>query len=152
MSVSSHTKTSVWSFPFIVIERLRKKKWRQNNHRLTPSCTHKRTLHMCPAVSEPSQPHRFTGCRVKEYVIWRHTCSDLHSRLSFKTLKENKENAKKWRVHKVKILHLWCVSVWTVCSPHPRWDLSNPCFIISACFRTSSDLGSGFVPNSDRDI
>lgn len=95
VSFSSHTKTSVWSFPFIATKR----DWEiKNGERTTldpptPSRTHKRTLHVCTAVSEPSQSHRFTGCRVKEYVIWKHTCSDLHSRLSF-TLKENRERQK----------------------------------------------------------
>lgn len=145
-------KTSVWFLPFIVAKR----DWeikngdRTTTHPPTPSRAHTNAHFTCTAVSEPSQSHRFTGCRVKEYVIWKHTCSDLHSHLSF-TLKENKEKAKRRRVHEVKILHLWRLSLCTVCVC-PRWDLSNPCFIISAGFWTLSDLGSRFVPNLDRHI
>lgn len=44
--------------------------------------------------------------------------------------KQGKCKKKKWRVYEVKILNLWRVSLWTACIS-PRWDLSNPYFIIN---------------------
>lgn len=44
--------------------------------------------------------------------------------------RKTRKMQKKWRVYEVKILNLWRVSLLTACIS-PRWDLSNPCFIIN---------------------
>lgn len=144
VSVSSYTKTSVWSLPFTVTKRRRNKKWKQNHRHL-----HAHAHFTCVRLSATHHGHTvyWLPC---ERTCDMEACSDLHNRLSL-TLNENKEKAKRRRVQEVKILRLWRVSLRTVCVC-PRWDLSNPCFIIRACFWTSSDLGSRFVPNLDRHI
>lgn len=145
MSASSHPKTSVLSFPFIVAK---KKNWeikydeRTTTNPLTPSRTHKHRLHMCTAVSEPSPSHRFYWLLCGRICDMEAHMLALTQSPSFKTLKENKERAKRLKVREVKTLHWWRVSLWTVCvSPH--WDLSNPCFIIGSRFgiRIGAKLG-----------
>lgn len=129
MSVSSHTKTSVWSFPFIATKRDWEIKKMETEQPQTHWHLHAHTNTHFTCVRLSASHHSHT---VLLAAVWKNMWyGSTHAQTYSLSHKENKEKAKRRRVREVKILHLWRVSLWTVCVSS-RWDLSNPRFIIRA--------------------
>lgn len=106
---------------------------------------HTNTRFTCVRLSASRRRHTvFTGCCVKEYVIWKRTCSCTHSRPLSKPSRKTRKGQKDEGFGRLKSsIGGVFLSELYVRPPCPHWDLSNPCFIIGSRFgiRIGANLG-----------